>query len=546
MAWYTSAIVLLIIGVGAAMGIAGAILKKLGVEEAADILEKVGLGIIVGILIGFNILIILSSFEILEPNAWAVGGFLLMLLIFLSLYKSGGAGSVYMLSVLVLLFGYVMTGPYSGYVKHTLGDVAEPLGIGWEALKGTLGDIKLMITDPMAYMQKQRQTTVRPEKPAISYPKGVELKSLNVMPDAVPIGERFYIQVMAENEGDITATNVNITASCKDRCELGDNAITMLPKESEQPKTLKQYEVILGRFGPFNATGEEKDVGREAKVEINLSYEHASNSTLLVEVMSDNEVKRIMTDPIEREKLFKPVVATGKNAPAMLALSVGYQPLFAGEPQVLLVSVVNKRPDGNVILPKGSTVEITLPGSIGSDLKCHGSEVFNCKKTGESATCTVKKERTIEPKEYYPITCEFTANSDVNISTTDIITGKLSKYVFETSKEKGATIMMSYKPETSEEGEVCTVEDYNSETYFLYHIVKPEEFEGSDNVKEIIVDHDCSLEKEPVFIERNKVVAQKESIKYPEKSCTMNVTIKFKEDDKFCKVSIPIEGKPSS
>jgi len=60
------------------------------------------------------------------------------------------------------------------------------------------------------------------------------------------------------------------------------------------------------------------------------------------------------------------------------------------------------------------------------------------------------------------------------------------------------------------------------------------------------VDHDCSLEKEPVFIERNKVVAQKESIKYPEKSCTMNVTIKFKEDDKFCKISIPIEGKPSS
>jgi len=519
-----------------------------GAKEAGwEKIEKLITSIFVGLLIGCNILIILASFEKLEFGTWGIISFILLLLFFVfGVYRSGGAGSVYMLSILVLLFGYVMTGPYSGYVKHTLGDVAEPLGIGWEALKGTLGDIKLMITDPMAYMQKQRQTTVRPEKPTISYPKGVELKSLNVMPDAVPIGERFYIQVMAENEGDITATNVNITASCKDRCELGDDAITMLPKESEQPKTLKQYEVILGRFGPFNATGEEKDVGREAEVEINLSYEHASNSTLLVEVMSDSEVKRIMTDPIAREKLFKPVVATGKNAPAMLALSVGYQPLFAGEPQVLLVSVVNKRPDGNVILPKHSAVEITLPGSIGSDLKCHSSEVFECEETGESATCTVKKERTIEPKEYYPITCEFTANNDVDISTTDIITGKLSKYVFETSKEKGATIMMSYKPKTSEEGEVCTVEDYNSERYFMYYIVKPEEFEKSGNVKEIIVDHDCSLEKEPVFIEGNKVVAMKEGIKYPEKSCTMNVTIKFKEDDKFCKVSIPIEGKPSS
>ena len=452
MAWYTSAIVLLILFAGVGIGVVGAILKKFGSEEAANFLEKIGLGIIVGFLIGFNMIILLSCFEILELSLWAIGSILLMLFIFLGFYQSGGPEAVYMISIFVLIFGYMFTGPYSGYIKTTISGIAEPLGIGIDNLKVVGHDLGLILLNPQGYIDEQKYKNVQAETPASS-PRGVEIMAINLMPDAVASNRTFNVQVRCQNKAtDVTtdfsiATDVKLAIGCanefccnretdpKDGSNIcGEDVEAQTYKKDE----LKPYEAFV--FQPANrflALGKkESDIGRTANLNITLTYDYKTSSSLLVEVMNENEIYDRLA---KGDDLFRGVVATGKPAPAMISLNVGDQPLFNNAEQTLIVSVVNKRVDAKILLKPESNITITISEDIGNSLNCPSGKEMVCNNEGLKSTCNIKKDIEVEPLKYRAFICSF-KSSQPEISKTNLITAEIDKYTVEISEEKGPMI----------------------------------------------------------------------------------------------------------
>ncbi|MEM7826644.1 MAG: hypothetical protein QXQ40_00265 [Candidatus Aenigmatarchaeota archaeon] len=406
--------------------------------------EMLGAAIIAGMLIAIDIMLILASFDIVPGFTkpfligWAVSIFFLI-----GFYQSGGPPIIYTLSLLCIIFGYLFTGPYSGYMKHYVNEIKAPLRIAYRTLAFSFHDLMLMLTNPQQYIYEQQQKAVKIEAEQ-TQPKGVEIKAIVLSPDQVPSYQKFYIQVRAENEGSMKAEDVSLNLTCiKDKCEgeYNYNLAELLPNEA-----------IAQQFGPFLA--KEEEPGKTAEVNITLRYNYFASSSLIVEIMNEEEIKRLMADPIKKYELFRNVVATGKASPAMLALSVGEQPLFNGTTQVLTASVVNKRIGEKefVILTEGTRLNITLPSSIGQDISCSGRG-FECdtKKTekAEVVACNVVEELRIPPQEFnkQPVICQFTSSNiqPEQISRSDLITAELSRYTFEITQTKGPTIMMTAK-----------------------------------------------------------------------------------------------------
>ncbi|GEM_PF-2732061 len=225
--------------------------------------------------------------------------------------------------------------------------------------------------------------------------------------------------------------------------------------------------VTLEPFVAKKFEGREAET-RVAKIYLNVSFDHATSTQLFATVISQEERERLIK---ERRLEFKPVVAVTKVAPAKLSLNVGPQPLLAGKPVTLLVSVSNDRDDSRIILKRGTPIWIRLPRDIGTGLECAGSSistkylVFTDKDGKEravevdekiqdtkvfeevygSATAELLKYRVqpaapterieILPYEFNTIfvfLCHFTAQDNQVIGTakTGIITAELPSYEF--------------------------------------------------------------------------------------------------------------------
>lgn len=438
-----------------AIAVLAALLYVIGVAIGDTTIEGMGQSISAGALSAMMAEIIVLSLEL--TDAIGFGAFFLLCLLFFFLYRTGGPGVLYTAGMFVIMFGYLFTGPYSGYLKTYTEKITEPMGIAISQLSLVGNDLWLIATDPQEYIEKAEKTAVRPDTPTISYPMGVEFKSIDIMPRDVPANQSFYVRIYALNEGKMTASVV-VRASCANKlccmgesCGVSEETIQYYPSLTE-PKTLQPMEAINFRFeNPFKAvTYKKTDVGKEAQVNVSLHYAHSTSSRLTVKVMDSLEVQRIMTDPISGESLFKPEVSVGKNAPGMLALTVGYQPLFEQSPNVLIVSIVNKRPKGDVIVDENTAIEISIDPSIGSDLDCSANEDFHCSSDGGyNVTCTVTRPggiAPIGPGKYRPITCTFRTVEDVPTSVTGLITARMNKYTFQLMEKKGAKITMAWSP----------------------------------------------------------------------------------------------------
>ncbi len=156
------------------------------------------------------------------------------------------------------------------------------------------------------------------------------------------------------NTKDVKAFTQNISFNPAYQYEKGSADIVTL-----EPFVAKKFE------------GREAET-RVAKVYLNVSFQHGTSSQLLTNVISQEERERLIK---ERRLEFKPVVAVTKVAPAKLSLNVGPQPLLAGKPVTLLVSVSNDRDDSRVILKRGTPIWIRMPRDIGTGLECSGSSI---------------------------------------------------------------------------------------------------------------------------------------------------------------------------
>ena len=399
--------------------------------------KSIALSFIVAVLIAVDFGILEASLgEFL--SSWMIYVLFILGLILIWLYLAGGPGIIYIFTIFVLTFGYVMAGPYSGYVKQALWGISEPISIGVKSLESASHDLWLLMTNPQEYIREQQMKQVRTETPA-AYPRGAEFVSINLLPDYVPSNRSFYIQVRVENKGPVDLKHLSLIATPRDRCY--GSEFNFL-KES-----LRVGEQVIQEFGPFVAAAEkQQDIGRRSEVELTLHYCHEASSNLLVTVMNESEIwKRISN----REMSFRLEIATAKATPAMIAMSVGEQPLIAERETTLLVSIVNKRPDGKVKLVKGSTLSLTLPSDllevVDPTTPCIPStqtKKVSCSISASTINCVWEEGETIEPGKYTSITCKL-RTLPVEISKSGSVTATLNGYLFELHQKVGPTIAQS-------------------------------------------------------------------------------------------------------
>ncbi len=414
-------------------------------------LQNIGTGGIAGVIIGLITLIMISIFELTWLGAVV---FVISWVILIPLYRSSGMEILYMISIFAIVLGYLFAGPYSGYLKSYTAPLGAPIGMAIDQMWLMSTDLWLMATDPQAYVARQMMSNVRTEKATVDFPKGLEFKKITVLPDAIPSGQEFYLQVYAQNEGEMPAVNAMLSASCAskyccigDACDTSEQTTYYYPSKTSPPMRVNQHEVILQRLGPFTTkTYKKNDIGKTADVNVTLHYAHSTSSSLMLTVMDDVEISRIMTDPVQGDELFKTIPAVGKNSPGMIAITVGYQPLFSGSNATLIVSVVNKRPKGNVVLAKDAAMEIKLPAKLGSKLSCKAGGGVSCSGNGQTETCTINTDMPpITPVEKYrAFVCTFIAADNIDTKVTDAITAKLSGYTFEQTEKVGPRMTISF------------------------------------------------------------------------------------------------------
>ncbi|MCD6557628.1 MAG: hypothetical protein J7K31_01185, partial [Candidatus Aenigmarchaeota archaeon] len=394
--------------------------------------------ILAGILAALGTIIILSIFEVESIVSW---GTLICILFYFLIYNSNGLSGVISINLVVYLVGYIFIGPYGGYMHKYITGMKQPMKIAWLAVKQGWHNIWLMMTDPTAWYAQQQQKNVHPEK-AISYPKGVEITSIDLMPPSVPsdgsIPFRVYVQI--QNQGDMKARDVYVSAECVKRCKATG-------EENMLVEDLMPYEGRVIKLGPYVPEGSERQY---AKLKIKAAYLYSTNSSLLTEVMGEEEMQRRF---VEGEEVFRGVAALGKPSPAMLSLNVGKQPLRAGTEAGVLVSVLNTRNNGQVVLDENTEIRLHIPSDLRSGpIDCSsniGKSPIECKQGDNPDTqiCHIKKKyapqivKPMQANTIFSFYCSFDVTTDVEKTKSRLITAELINYRYEAIEEK--TIMIT-------------------------------------------------------------------------------------------------------
>ena len=388
--------------------------------------------------------------------AWLVGAW--------QFYQSGGFRVVLTVTIVIMLFGYVALGPYHYVWDQVKEQVKVPLKIAYRAIRDAFYNVWLLATDPTSWYARQQVVNVRPEKP-ISMPKGIEIVSFDALPSSVPAESEFAMTAIIRNDGDLDATVTEARVGCNKWCEEREAEVRsqrmLFRKDGNinvpltDTKSSPLFEKGMGdtiTIRPLKAITES---GRSAevhlaKVNFSIVYRTNTSSSLFVEVMNQNEIDRRFR---ESQDVYKNVVAVSKVSPAQLSLNVGPQPLTAGKKSnLLLVSVSNARPDGNVILRIGDKIIINMPPEVGTfegddtGAKCRGQ--VSCVFAGnQKIECTLTPEKDIEIRQYefnsiFSFLCEFTTSpeSAVGTSKTGLITASLPKYEFSLNMEKNVPV----------------------------------------------------------------------------------------------------------
>jgi len=438
--------------------IAGAILTFiLNFEGSKQPLDWVG-HLFAGAMMSFAFIIIFYALGITMETMgggagfFIFGGIIFVLIGLFQFYQLGGFRQAVMFTLVALVFGYVALGPYSGYWQVIKDQIKAPLNTAWRAIKGAVEDVFLLATNPTEWYARQQLVNVRPEKP-LDFPKGIEVGLFDAMPPSVPGGQEFAVTAMFKNEGELKASNIKVTAECNQWCDTRymesdsnfkkDGNYFVYGKDyldRKEADTITLSHLVAGVVGQREAEF------RMAKVKLKISYRYFTSASLLVDVMSNDEMQRLFR---EGKDVYHNVLAVEKVTPAKLSLNVGPQPLKAGtDNALLLLSISNIRDDGEIKLHPGDPITITLPKSIGSNLNC-GGQSPRVEDTKEVLEYRVPSEITIKAYDFssiFAILCSFNVKSSITSPVvTDLITAELGSkdvpgYEFIVYKEKDVPI----------------------------------------------------------------------------------------------------------
>jgi len=435
---------------GAAVTLAFNISKKKG--AGIELYQNIASHVLGGAIIALSAVILVLSLQ-----AFGAGEllFIVMTVVLIAIgvfqvYPTAGLHGLNVIAIIIMIFGYLALGPYSAMVIQTVDQVTAPFKAAQLAASNAASDIWLLITNPTQYYAQQQLKAARAERPT-QFPLAVELSRLDVVPEGTVPGEsEFAVFVLAENQGDLEAKDVKLTAECAASTPPTVGKCKNVPNKqySTSPTKLRRGEAVREDF-TFQAVGR-TEPERQAetvfnKVNITLSYTLSTSSSLQVEIATDAEITKRQRDKIG--KVFYPQVAVAKVGPAQIGINVGPQPIKAGkESAILLLSLSNTRPDGSIVL-SGSKLTIKLSEVVGNNLKCtsSGAAVDAAMCTGSDKECTLTINYRIRPYEYrdvLPILCSFDASLENKVvdAKTGLVTAVLDKYSFTTSKDKSIAV----------------------------------------------------------------------------------------------------------
>ncbi|MBI4170813.1 MAG: D-alanyl-D-alanine carboxypeptidase family protein [Candidatus Aenigmarchaeota archaeon] len=117
------------------------------------------------------------------------------------------------------VFFYIAYGPYASIYEQAIDQVKTPVEIAWRSVRNAFYDIYLLATNPTEWYARQQVINARPEKP-ISFPKALEINTLDVTPPSVPGGQPFVLTFVMKNDGDLAARNIKAKVSCNQWCDV--------------------------------------------------------------------------------------------------------------------------------------------------------------------------------------------------------------------------------------------------------------------------------------------------------------------------------------
>ncbi|MBI5332093.1 MAG: N-acetylmuramoyl-L-alanine amidase [Candidatus Aenigmarchaeota archaeon] len=391
--------------------------------------------LISGAIIGYGVMMFIAALGLYGFGAgqwW--GGWLYWIIVLVvwcigvfQIYAMGGFPVLAPIVIIIMVFAWFSFGPYSGYVREIRDQVIQPVKQIGFYLQDTVTDIWLLVTNPNEYFAKQQLKAARPEK-VLSFPKGIEVQRLDLVPDTVEEGGQFVIYGFVKNEGEQEARSVTAKAACvADRYLVKEQGLTeqdcrietaSLPGSKITPfaKTVLKsgdgdtYQFDF-RVGMMQEQGEQKSgvwpfqyktVTNVKKVVFNninvsIEYEYSTSSSLLTEIATQDDVTRRQK---ESSQFYYQEIATAKVGPAMIGMTVGYQPListpvypankqtgivdYAGQSiprqAILVLTVINKRPDGYVKLEKDMDIVLNIPKSVADEntkIQCTGQRIYD-------------------------------------------------------------------------------------------------------------------------------------------------------------------------
>ena len=212
-----------------------------------------------GPMVGFSVVIVsiglLTGDRLNNFGALATSGFLIVTLLIIfyitiivreEIQKNGSSPFLKVIALFAIGLGWATLGPYNAYYIDASDVAFEPLGSVFGTVNNSLSDLFLLITNPNAYYEKQRQNNVESEG---LKNEGIEITEIRVIPES-PISSdsktdirNYEVIATLRNNGKQIAKDIIPSITCIKKC----NSQYSLSTESMETKegNITEEETVL-------------------------------------------------------------------------------------------------------------------------------------------------------------------------------------------------------------------------------------------------------------------------------------------------------------
>ena len=364
---------------------------------------------------------------------------ILSMAIFFSIYQSSGdLSSVLMTAIIVTIMVWAMTGPYAGYTRKYVHMVKQPIDSAIEMSKEKMADMQLLITDPVGWARKQEtKNTVSDD---VNPPSGVEIDGIITQAPQASYGQPYPVTVLVKNKGETTANTITVMLDC-DKCE--GNPSTAIPELGPKSTEIVRFAPVPVPDFPPNATF------LPVYFKYTLGYRYSTETVLSVTIKNRQDLD------LEGERPFSQVFSYADNAPAVMSLNVGPQPILGGDKYYLLISFIKQKIGGTLVLDPHTHATVYIPKRITASAPTCGTGLFRTSITSEKkgdedywrVDIVPATEIKLDKSKVAYVQCSMTAPTPPRFrSVTGLISGTFKDYVFleETTQEVDVNLFGGY------------------------------------------------------------------------------------------------------